>query len=121
MSIQTTTDTATAPLAVPPSVTPIPDDVLHTAKQLGIADQLPQVIEIARGIYGDKFVLRVVDDPELEDWTHIAVDTKSSGTLEELIEKDETWFKMMVRHNISHWFTLMIDTEQAHDCEEIQT
>lgn len=110
MSTQTT-DATPAPLTLAPPASAIPDDVLQTAEQLGIADQLPQVIEIAREIYGDKFVLRVVDDPELDDWTHIVVDTKSSGTLEELIEKDETWFRMMLRHNISHWFTLMTDTE----------
>jgi hypothetical protein len=111
MSTQTTDGgTSHVTASLPPTIA-VPDDVLRTAERLGIAEQLPQVIALSREIFGDSLTLCVVEDPELDDWTHIVVDAQSTGTVEELVDKEQVWVRQIVRHNLSHWFTLMTHAE----------
>jgi hypothetical protein len=84
-------------IALPlPEIT-VPDEVLHTAERLGVVEYLPQVLEISREVFGDEFTLRVLEDPELEDWTHIAVAAAVEGTAEALLDKEDAWFDAMSR------------------------
>jgi hypothetical protein len=50
----------------------VSEDVLRAAERLGVAAQLPRVVELSQELFGSAVTLRVTEDPELADWTHIA-------------------------------------------------
>jgi hypothetical protein len=108
-----TTDDVVGPVVVPPPPITIPEDVLHTAERLAVADQLPRVIALTREVFGDAFALSVVEDPELDDWTHIVMDAEVNGQSEEVLQKHKTWCRSMVRLNLSQWFVLVMHSADA--------
>ena len=79
------------PVGLPPSRIMVPEDVLRAAERLGFAAQLPRVVEVSQELFGSAVTLRVTEDPELADWTHIALDVRLTGTVAEAVEKQEKW------------------------------
>jgi hypothetical protein len=106
MSTQSADETTVRAMVCPPPQVLVPKDVLRAAERLGVAEQLPQVIALSRSLFGDSITLRVTEDPELDDWTHIVVETAVSGAVEEVVAKEANWCDLMVRHGLSHWFNL---------------
>jgi hypothetical protein len=84
-------ETKGQPVVLPPSSIVVSEDVLRAAERLGVAEQLPRVVALSRELFGDAVTLRVTEDPELADWTHIAIDARLTGTVEEAVEKQERW------------------------------
>ncbi len=84
-------DTKGQPLGLRPSPIMVAEDVLRVAKRLGVAEQLPRVVALSRELFGDAIALHVTEDPELADWTHIAVDARLTGTVGEAVAKQERW------------------------------
>jgi hypothetical protein len=78
-------------VGLPPSPIVVADEVLRAAERLGVAAQLPQVVALSRELFGDAITLHVTEDPELADWTHIAIDAPLTGTVAETVEKQEKW------------------------------
>lgn len=109
MNPQTTNDALAHATVLPLPEVMVSEDVLRTAERLGIKEQLPQVVAISRALFGDPIVLRVTEDPEIEDWSHIVVHAVPKGTVEETVAKEESWCDRMVEHRLSRWFTLMDD------------
>jgi hypothetical protein len=102
------TDNSITDVAVPPlpMVPEVPENVLRTAKRLGIADQLPPIITLSRELFGNSLTLRVAEDPELDNWTHIVVEAAVSGTAEEMVARERQWCRRVVQQGLSHWFNL---------------
>lgn len=67
------------------------DEVLQKSAQLGVLEHLPRVAALTRELFGDSFDIRVMEDPEIRDWTHIVFDVRASGSLAEVQKKDEEW------------------------------
>jgi hypothetical protein len=84
-------ETEGQPMSLPPQSIMVPEDVLRAAERLGVAEQLPRVVALSQELFGDAIALRVTEDPELTDWTHIAVDARLTGTVEEAVKKQEKW------------------------------
>jgi hypothetical protein len=76
-----------------------------------VAEQLPQVLALSREVFGGPIALRVAEDPELDDWTHIVVETTARGMVHEIVAQEEAWCDLMARRHLSHWFTLATESE----------
>ncbi len=101
------------PLGLPPLPIVVPEDVLRAAERLDVAEQLPQVLALSRELFGDANTLRVTEDPELAGWTHIAVDARLTGTVEEAVRKQEKWCDTLLDRigDAAYTFTLLAGFE----------
>lgn len=70
----------------------------QAAERLGVSQHLPEMLEITREVFGDEFAIRVLDDPEIEDFTHIVVETTVRGTAEQLLKQERAWFDTLFLH-----------------------
>ncbi len=98
---------------MPPLTIAVPDDVVRTAARLGVAEQLSQVIALSHELFGSTIALGVIEDPELVDWTHIAVYTRLRTTAEEAAAKQLRWCDSLRERigNAATSFTLLVDLE----------
>ena len=101
------------PVGLPPSRIMVPEDVLRAAERLGVAAQLPRVVELSQELFGSAITLRVTEDPELADWTHIAIDARLTGTVAEAVEKQEKWCDTLLESigDAAYSFTLLAGFE----------
>jgi hypothetical protein len=97
-----------APVALPPLPIAVPEEVLHTAARLGVLEYLPQVIALSQELFGEPIALTVTEDPELADWTHIAIDARLEGTVADAVAKQEKWCDTLLDNigDAAYFFTL---------------
>ncbi len=109
MTAKTADYTERQPVGLPPLRIIVPEDVLRAAERLGVASQLPRVVELSQELFGEAITLRVTEDPELADWTHIAVDARLMGTVAEAVEKQEKWCDALLESigDAAYSFTLL--------------
>jgi hypothetical protein len=90
-------DAINAPLVTPiqPAVV-IPPDVNETAGRLGVAQQLPQVIDLTRQIFGSFSRVTVSEDPEFLGDDHIIFHVPAQGTIDEDLDKSEQWGRRLM-------------------------
>jgi hypothetical protein len=108
MIAKTTEESSYVPVVLPPLPIAVSEDVLRTAERLGVVEQLPGVIALSQELFGEAITLCVTEDPELEDWTHIAVEAFLEGTVEEATAKQEKWCDSLLDRigNAAYSFTL---------------
>jgi hypothetical protein len=97
------------PVGLPPSQITVPEDVLRAAERLGVAARLPRVVELSQELFGSDIALRVTEDSELTDWTHIVIDARLTGTVAEAVEKQEKWCDTLLENigDAAYFFTLL--------------
>ncbi len=100
-------------MGLPPTPIMVPEDVLRAAERLGVAAQLPRVVELSQELFRSAITLRVTEDPELADWTHIAIDARLTGTVAEAVEKQEKWCGTLLESigDAAYSFTLLAGFE----------
>ncbi len=113
MTAKTADYTEHQPVGSPPLRIMVPEDVLRAAERLGVAAQLPSVVELSQELFGSAVTLRVTEDPELADWTHIAIDVRLTGTVAEAVEKQERWCDTLLERigDAAYSFTLLAGFE----------
>ena len=96
-------------LGLPPSRIMVPEDVLRAAERLGVAAQLPRVVELSQELFGSALTFRVTENPELADWTHITADARLMGTVAEAVERQEKWCDTLLENSgdAAYSFTLL--------------
>jgi hypothetical protein len=97
------------PVGLPPAPIIVPEGVLRAAERLGVAAQLPRVVELSQELFGSAITFRATEDPELADWTHIAIDARLTGTVAEAVEKQEKWCDTLLEDigDAAYSFTLL--------------
>jgi hypothetical protein len=100
-------------VGLPPSRIMVPEDVLVAAERLGVAAQLPRVVELSQRLFGSAITLRVTEDPELADWAHIAIIARLTGTVAEAVERQEQWCDTLLESigDAAYSFTLLAGFE----------
>ena len=113
MTTEIADETKGLPFGLPPPPIMVAEDVLRAAERLGVAEQLPRVIALSQELFGDAITLRVTEDPELADWTHIAINARLRGTVEEAVEKQERWCDTLLDSigDAAYSFTLLAGFE----------
>jgi hypothetical protein len=82
--------TQTASSAPRPTV---PAEVLAFAREQGVEQYLPRLIELARQVYptATRFEVFTEDDPEIANDRHIVFELDVPLTVEEALEADRRW------------------------------
>ncbi len=64
-------------------------------------------------LFGSIITLRVTEDPELADWTHIVIDARLTGTVAVAVEKQEKWCDSLLESisDPAYSFTLLAGFE----------
>jgi hypothetical protein len=90
--------TPTAPSAC--DLPPIPPEALKFAEEVGVAPYLPGVLAMTRRAFSPAEVAVILlDDPEIEDFRHVAFDIDITGwTAERLLEAHYRWSAGIVDH-----------------------
>jgi hypothetical protein len=69
----------------------VPQEVLETAARLGVLKHMPEVVAVTRELFGTISRVRVLDDPEFADDTHIILHVPANGTVEQDLEREKDW------------------------------
>jgi hypothetical protein len=96
----TTPETTPTPQAPPAGLPLIPPEVRQFAEKVGAAPYLPGVLAMTRRLYpqGDLPVI-LLDDPEIEDYLHIAFEFDVTGwPSERMSELMRRWSSEIVNH-----------------------
>jgi hypothetical protein len=96
MATQSAVSQTPAAVVSIPVVSSVPADVHETAARLGVAQYLPQVIDLTREIYGGFARIWVSVDPEFADDTHIVFDAPVACSIEEALDKDRHWGQRLI-------------------------
>jgi hypothetical protein len=75
----------------------IPAEVSEAAARLGVAQYLPQVVDLTREIYGGFSRVSIYEDPEFEDETHILFHVPVNCSIEQALDKDLEWGRRLLQ------------------------
>ena len=83
-----------------PSLPPIPPEVQRFAEEVGAAPYLPGVLTLMRRIYPQgELSVTLIEDPEIEDYRHIAFEFDVTGwTSEQMLGLMNRWSSEIVNH-----------------------
>jgi hypothetical protein len=88
---------ASGPVLPPQYSTPaIPREIMDRVARLGLAEQLPEVVELTREIFGD-FEIVISEDPEIPNCSYVSFEVEVAGALEEVSEKRTSWHRRLPR------------------------
>ena len=80
------------PIALPLQTTnAMAAEIRETAARLGVAQYLPQVVELTREIYGGFSRVSIYEDPEFGDDTHIVFHVPVNCSVEQALAMDLEW------------------------------
>ena len=87
--------TTASSLALPPSAT-VSDDVRAAAERLGVGRYLDDVVAFTVEIFGAFSNVELVPDPEVPDWEHIVFEVPVTGSVDDLLDKDQRWSRRLL-------------------------
>ena len=101
--------------SLPPTAIPISSsvsaEVFAEVARLGLGEQFPLVLQLTRDLFGEDFGISVEQDPEIGYWFDVVFTVQTSGTMDEILEKNTLWHRRLphATTDASGAFCLSID------------
>lgn len=70
-------------------------DIFAEVARLGLGDHFQLVVQLTRNLFGEDFEISVEQDPEIGNWCDVVFTVQTSGTMEEILEKNTTWHRRL--------------------------
>ncbi len=69
-------------------------EVLAEARRLGLAEQLPLVVQLTRELFGD-LSIGVERDAEIDHWSDLVFSVRATGSMEEILDLNTQWHRRL--------------------------
>jgi len=96
MSISSRSLDASASLPTIPIPSPPRAEIIAEVARLGLGDHFPHVVELTRNLFGEDFEISIEQDPEISNWFDVVFTVRTSGTMEEILEKNTLWHRRLL-------------------------
>ena len=87
--------TFSLPLVAIPISSSVSEEIFTEVARLGLGEQFPLVLQLTRDLFGEDFGISVEQDPEIGYWFDVVFTVQTSGTMDEILEKNTLWHRRL--------------------------